>query len=95
MDQKYELNYKKENLFLLFSTTGSLIVAWSWNNFFQSYIKTYYGTSLSLNFIVATIITIVIFLFVYWTLRHFGQRRYYRQINRDNTRGTARGSARS
>lgn len=64
------MNFKQEQLIVIFTTVVSLITAWSWNNFFQEYIKTYYGNSLSTNFLVAVITTIIMFYALNWTLRH-------------------------
>lgn len=63
-------DYKQEQLLVVFTTTLSLLTAWSWNSVLQQYISEYYDNSLSTHVLAAVIISITTFLLIDWLLKH-------------------------
>lgn len=64
------IDQKQEQILIIFTTVVSLITAWTWSDFTQMYIKTYFGRSLSTSFLIALVTTILLFMSISWIFRH-------------------------
>ena len=72
------IDQKQEQILLIFTTVVSLLTAWTWSDFTQTYIKTYFGKSLSTSFLIALVTTILLFMSISWIFRHL------RYVNKNN-----------
>ena len=60
----------QEQILLILITILTLLTAWSWNSFLQSFIKTYYNDNLPTKFIFAIIISIITFSSIMWLIKY-------------------------